>query len=60
MLRKLYWITVFHTVFSFTQKAFLASIHCDESLVWFETSGFCFTINTGTLLGLLSDILLLP
>jgi hypothetical protein len=34
--------------------------HCSASLVWFKGSGFCYTINTGSSLGLLLDILLLP
>ena len=34
--------------------------HCNESLVWFEVSGFCDTINIGSSLGLLRVILLLP
>ena len=29
-------------------------------MVWFKTSGFCYTINTGPSLGLLLNILLLP
>lgn len=49
-----------HTVYLFVHTAWLADVHCNESLVWFEASGFCYTINTGSLLGLLSDILLLP
>lgn len=31
---------------------------CNETLVWFEASGFCYTINVGSSLGFLSDILL--
>ena len=27
---------------------------CNESLDWFEASGFCYTINVGSSLGLLS------
>ena len=44
----------------FVHTSLLANVHCNESLVWFEASGFCYTINTGSSLGLLSDILLLP
>lgn len=32
---------------------------CTEALVWLEASGFYCTINTGSSLGLLSDVLLL-
>ncbi|KAL6092449.1 hypothetical protein STEG23_022795, partial [Scotinomys teguina] len=38
----------------------LASVHCKESWVWFEASGFCCTMDAGPSLGLLLDILLLP
>ena len=31
-----------------------------ESLVWFQASGFCYTTNTGSSQGLLSDTLLFP
>jgi hypothetical protein len=34
--------------------------HCSESLVWFEASGFCYSINPGSSPGLRSDILSLP
>lgn len=40
-----------------TQTSLLANVHCNESLVWFKASGFCYTINTGSSLGWLSDIL---
>ena len=30
-----------------------ANVHCNESLVWFEASGFCYTINSESPLGLL-------
>lgn len=32
---------------------------CNEALVWLEDSSFCYTIDNGLSLGLLSDILLL-
>jgi hypothetical protein len=51
---------VYCRVYPFAQIALLANIHCNESLVWFKASGFCYTINTGSSLGLLCDILLLP
>lgn len=43
----------------FAQRAFHANVHCNESLVQSEVSGFCSTINTGSSPGLLSGILLL-
>jgi hypothetical protein len=41
-------------------RPLLANVHCSEALAWLEASGFCYTINTGSSPGLLSDILLLP
>ena len=38
----------------------LASVHCRESLVWFEALGFCYTTDSGPSLELLLVILLLP
>jgi hypothetical protein len=38
----------------------LVNVHCNESLVWFKASSFCYTINTGSSPGLLSDILMWP
>jgi hypothetical protein len=35
-------------------------IAMSQALVWFKASGFCYTINTGSSQGLLSDFLLLP
>jgi hypothetical protein len=32
----------------------------NDLLVWYEASGFCYSIDPGISLGLLSDILLLP
>lgn len=32
----------------------LANVQCNESLIWFKASGFCYTINTEFLSGLLS------
>jgi hypothetical protein len=51
---------VCHTVHHFAQRALLANVHCNESLVWFQVYDFCFTINTGYSLRLLSDNQLLP
>lgn len=36
----------------------ITSVHCIESLVWLEVSGFCCIINSGPSLGLLLDNLL--
>lgn len=38
----------------------LVRVHYKESLVWFEVSGFCYTINAGSSPELLLVILLLP
>ena len=38
----------------------LANVHCNESLVWFEASGFCYTINSRSSPVFLLDILFLP
>lgn len=32
----------------FAQTALLANFHCNEPLVWSETSGFYYTISTGS------------
>lgn len=48
-----------YTIDSFVYISLLASVHCSESLVWLEASGFCYTSNTGSSLGLLLDILLM-
>ena len=37
------------TVYRFAQTAWLANVHCSESSVRFEPSGFCYTINTASL-----------
>ena len=36
------------------------NIHCNESLIWFSTSDFCYNINPGSLSEFLLDILLKP
>jgi hypothetical protein len=36
----------------------LANVYCSESVVWFQTSGFCDTINIRSSLGLLVILLL--
>lgn len=37
---------VCHTVDPLAQTALLANVPCNESLVWFKVSVFCYTINT--------------
>jgi hypothetical protein len=44
----------------FVHTSLLASVYCNDSLLWFEVFGFCYSISAGTSMGLLSDILLLP
>ena len=44
----------------FVHTSLLANIHCSESLVWLKTSGFFYTINTVSSLGLLLAIQLSP
>jgi hypothetical protein len=44
---------MYATVYPFAQTAFLANVHCNESLVQFEASGFCYAINTGVSLRLI-------
>lgn len=53
-------ITVYSTVHPFVHTSLLVNVHCNDMKVWYEPSGFCYSINTGTSLGLLLDILLLP
>jgi hypothetical protein len=51
---------VYPTVYPFIHTSLLANVRCSECLIWFEASGFCYTINPGTSVGLLLTILLLP
>lgn len=51
--------TVCLTVYCFVQTALISIVHCTESLVWFDASGFCYTIDTESSPQLDSDILLL-
>jgi hypothetical protein len=44
----------------FVHTSLLANIHCNDLLVWYEASGFCYSINTGSSLELFSDTLWLP
>lgn len=46
-----------HTINLFAQTALLKIVHCNESLVRVEVSGFCYTISTGSPLGLFLDIM---
>jgi hypothetical protein len=50
-------VSVCPTVSPFVHTSLLANVHCNALLVWFETSGFCYSIYTGSSLGLLSDVL---
>lgn len=45
--------TVSHPMNPFIQVSLLGSIHCKESLVWFETSGLISESSLGLLLGIL-------
>lgn len=36
---------VCHKVYPFVHTSLLENIHCNESLVWFETSGFCYILS---------------
>ena len=51
--------SVSYTVDTFVQIAFLAKVPWNELLVWLKDSDFCYTINTGPSLKLLSAIPLL-
>lgn len=44
----------------FIHTSLLADIHCSNSLVCYQASGFCYSINTGTSGEFLLDIILLP
>lgn len=59
-LWKLYCVTVHPRVNPFVYTPLFANGHCKESLIWFEAAGFCYTISTGTSLGLLSNIWMMP
>jgi hypothetical protein len=52
-------VVVCSTVDPFVYTSSLANVHCNESLVWFEVSGFYDTINIESSLGLLLVHLLL-
>lgn len=42
------------------QTTLLENIHCNDFLVWYKVSDFSYSLDPGTSLRLLSDILLLP
>lgn len=54
------FVTGCHKVYPLGQRALLANIDGSEPLMWFEASGFLYTINPGFSCGILSNILLLP
>jgi len=47
-LWKLQCVTVCPTVYPFIHMSSLADVHCNESPVWYEASGFGSTIRTGS------------
>ena len=47
-LWKLQCVTVCPMVFPFAHTCLLTNIHCNESLVWYKASDFCYSINIGT------------
>lgn len=49
-----------HAVTPFIHTFLHGGLYQKESLVWFEASGLCHTINAGPSLGHFVDILLLP
>ena len=52
--------TLCYIVYPFVHTSFLKNVHCNESLVWFEASGFCYTMSPGSSRGLLLEFLPLP
>lgn len=51
---KLQYVMVSHPFYHFLQTSLLINNHCNKSLVWFKASGFYYTINPESSLGLLS------
>ena len=45
-------------VYPFVHTSLLANVHCNESLVWYEASGVCYSIITGTLRVILKTVYL--
>lgn len=56
----MYHVTECPTVYPFVYTSLLANVHCKDLLAWYEDSSFCYSADTGTSLGPLLDILLLP
>lgn len=48
------------TAHPFVHTSLLVNVGCNDSLVWYEGSGFCSSVDAGTSPGLLSGTLLLP
>lgn len=60
LIGKLYCVTVCTIVCPFVHTSLLANVHCTESWVCFETSGFCYSIYTWFSLRLFLDFMMLP
>lgn len=54
------YVTIWPMVYPFVHTSLLTKVLCSDLLVWFNASVFCYTIDTGSSLGLLLDSLLLP
>lgn len=50
--------SVSHSIYPLVHTL-LSNVHCNESLVWYKVSDFCYSVDIGTLLELLWGILLL-
>jgi hypothetical protein len=46
-LWKLKCVSLSPTELPFVHTSLLANVHCNDSLVWYEASGFCYSIDTG-------------
>ena len=53
-------VIVCPTVYYFAFSFLLADVHCNDSLVGYQTPGFCYSINIGTSVGHFLYSLLLP
>lgn len=51
--------SVSHSI-PFCLHFFIASVHCNDTMVRYDACAFWYSNKTGTVLGLLWDILLLP
>lgn len=47
---KIQCVPVIHTVYHRVHTSLFVSVHCNEPLVCFEASGFCYTFDTRTIL----------